>query len=546
MFFEIDWNSCLDSFYWSYENFCYFVLIVIDQFKLRFCYNKERNEFRLTVRCEHCNFVVYVENWNQKCVSYHENSWKIHVQKSSQCFLIIRYLTDLKKQKQARITKKQKEIRLTIFACKRCFVKFSNNTKLYQHVQNHHQKKIEKFANEFATSTFFFTSKTMIAKRTFIASIAKSTFFAIFTSNEIVISTFFFTSKTKLVKITKSEFAKITSIAIFASISRFLFISKAMIIMFTFFATFAQSNESTLMFILFVNHSKSIFDISFFLISFATSKKSIFWIEIISRSVIASKFSRFSVFASKRISNIAKTASNICSFISQKSKHQHQISYFIIDDLYRMFAEKFKSIDLSRHQIRRIFSSSVDFRQSIQRVLVQIKITFYFKFAINQNKSISQDSKIDEFWTTYVCENDSHYSQQMIWKIDHFIIQNIDFFSSIYFRDIEHFVIQIVRHFWSFISFIYFTNSFRHFRFFSVCRICNDIFEFNNDLHRHLRIIHFDQIFRRNHENFRKHDRELDRELDRNFDIEWRKIESIFYFFVVLLINFFIHERMYQ
>ena len=141
MFCDIDWDFCLDFFYWSYENLCYFVLIEIDLFKLKFCYNKKRDEFRSTVRCEHCNFAVYVENWNQKCVSYHENSWKVHVQKSFQCFLIIRYLANLKKRKQTRITKKQKEIRLTIFACKRCSTKFFNNIKLHQHIQNHYQKK---------------------------------------------------------------------------------------------------------------------------------------------------------------------------------------------------------------------------------------------------------------------------------------------------------------------------------------------------------------------------------------------------------------------
>ena len=138
MFCDIDWNFCLDFFYWSYENFCYFVLIVVDQFKLKFCYNKKRNEFRSIVRYEHCNFAIYVENWNQKCVFYHESSWKIHVQKFSRCFLIIRFLANLKKRKRIRIAKKQKKTRLTTFVCKRCSAKFSNNIKFHQHIQNHH------------------------------------------------------------------------------------------------------------------------------------------------------------------------------------------------------------------------------------------------------------------------------------------------------------------------------------------------------------------------------------------------------------------------
>ena len=138
------------------------------------------------------------------------------------------------KIEQIRIAKKQKKIRLTTFACKRCNAKFSNNTKFHQHVQNHHQKKLIKFANEFAI-------------------------------------------------ITSNEFAIITSIATFASIT-FFFTSKTMITMFTFFATFSLSNESKLLFTLFVNHSKSISKFSFSDTSFvtsiatsiATSRKSIF------------------------------------------------------------------------------------------------------------------------------------------------------------------------------------------------------------------------------------------------------------------------------
>ena len=49
-------------------------------------------------------------------------------------------------QKKTRLEKK----RAKVFACKRCFVKFLNNIKLYQHVQNHHQKK----SNQIVSSLF--------------------------------------------------------------------------------------------------------------------------------------------------------------------------------------------------------------------------------------------------------------------------------------------------------------------------------------------------------------------------------------------------------
>ena len=123
--------------------------------------------------------------------------------------------------KQIRIEKK----RAKTFACKRCNAKFFNNIKLHIHVQNYHQKKFIKFANEFAKITL--------------------------TTKFASISTFFFTSRTKFVKIISNEFVKIIS-----------------------------SNESTLMLTSFTSFAKSISKFSFFLISFvtsiATSRKQIF------------------------------------------------------------------------------------------------------------------------------------------------------------------------------------------------------------------------------------------------------------------------------
>ena len=260
-----------------------------------------------------------------------------------------RRLIEQQQVEEVRITKKKAEA----FACKRCFVKFSNNTKLHQYIQNHHQKKIEKsVANEFA----------------------KLSSFSFITSSEIVIFT-----------------SKITSKALI-SISTSFSTSKIKIATFTFFFTL-KVQIATSTFSEFIMSTTSI----------ATSRKSIFWVEITSRSIIASKSSRLSISTSKRVSNIAKIASIIYSFtsssiFSQESISKHQNSrirkfYLTLNDLYRMFVEKHKSIDLSQHQIRRSFSSNVNSCHSIQRNLIQINITFYFKSAVNQNKSISQNSK---------------------------------------------------------------------------------------------------------------------------------------------------------
>ena len=65
-----------------------------------------------------------------------------------------------------------------------------------------------------------------------------------------------------------------------------------------------------------------------------------------------------------------------------------QKSYLTIDDLIRMFAEKFRSFDLSQHQKRRSSSQSSGARQTYQS-----RIIVYFLSAINQKASISQSLK---------------------------------------------------------------------------------------------------------------------------------------------------------
>ena len=363
------------------------------------------------------------------------------------------------------------------YACRRCFAKFSNNIKFHQHIQNHHQKK---FTNEFAKIT----------------------------SSEIVLSTIFFTSEAKFAERTSSEFAKFTS--------------KSMIAMSTFFATFT-SNESTLMLVSSIDQSKTIFNNSLFLISFATSKqsiftnfatsrKSIFWVEIVLRSVIASKSSRLSVFTSKMISTCTKIASIICSFISQTSNSKHQKSYLIIEDLFEMFVEKFTKSNLLHIKKRVFFSIVFSFRQ--------ISITFYFRFAaINQSKSISQNSKISNSknfqqhtlaksnrvkFTFFIFNKWSEKSIVLSYKTSIFSRLRISEISSILlykmsnvscFQSMIAFCKFSIRLFVSFIIRV-FSNLFH------VCRICCDIFESNNDLHRHLRAIHFDHASRHEFEKY--------------------------------------------
>ena len=111
---------------------------------------------------------------------------------------IIENVTRKKQQvKHARLAKEIKKARITkkrakVFVCKRCFVKFFNNIKFYQYMQNHYQKKLVSFVfNQIISfvlnqivlfSKQFFTS-SLISFSTF--SIILFTFieFALFTSS---------------------------------------------------------------------------------------------------------------------------------------------------------------------------------------------------------------------------------------------------------------------------------------------------------------------------------------------------------------------------
>ena len=61
-------------------------------------------------------------------------------------------------EKEVRITKKQEEARLTTFACRRCFVKYSSNIKLHEHIRDHHRKKSKSVVSSSSTSSISFES----------------------------------------------------------------------------------------------------------------------------------------------------------------------------------------------------------------------------------------------------------------------------------------------------------------------------------------------------------------------------------------------------
>ena len=183
-------------------------------------------------------------------------------------------------------------------------------------------------------------------------------------------------------------------------------------------------------FVSFISQKSSIF--------FETSRSQKFWFSMIFESIFASTHLNFSIATYKINSKSIKNAIVVCpltfSFISRifvRKFHKSHIqkSHFIMNDLNRMFAEKFKSFDLQQHQNRRFSSQSFDVRQfrfafSKKSYLIienlfemfdekfkkknlfqnqsnvffqafsnQMKIIFYFKSTINQKSSINQNSK---------------------------------------------------------------------------------------------------------------------------------------------------------
>ncbi|KAG6986395.1 hypothetical protein G7Y79_00104g101520 [Physcia stellaris] len=260
-------------------------------------------------------------------------------------------LLQQQKAEQARIAKKQSEA----FACRRCSAKFPNNIKFHIHVQDHHQKKVEKSASEPAETTPIAVSAPV---------------------------TFPSTPKAEPVTITTSEPAP-----------------KAVATMPTSPATPSSPSEPTLVLTSSPSQSKPTSKPSFPDTSpvipkqsstapTATPRTQISWAEIASRSIIASKPSRLPISTPKPVPNALETAAVACPSTSPPTspqkpvpKHQHQKSYLTIDDLFEMFAEKRPQSNLL-HTKKRASSPSVS-------SLHQTSITSYFRPAANQSRPIS-------------------------------------------------------------------------------------------------------------------------------------------------------------
>ena len=237
------------------------------------------------------------------------------------------------KVKEVRIEKKRQEvekIKAETFACRRCFVKFSSNIKLHEHIRDHHAKK-----SKFAVSNSSTTS------------------------------------------ITSSQSVVIISLTLFESI------------IFLFDSSKSASQSKTLR-ILSSTSSTSIFLSSFTskrIISSKISSLSSFASEFVSkRSKIASivcSLTSSHTFVAMRSTLFFKSIFDIFTKI-----------YLTIIDLYIMFAEKFTRAKLFSSQNSSFFSNVfVTYQTRIIAYFLFVKST-QFKLFTSMHDSIKQSTRV--------------------------------------------------------------------------------------------------------------------------------------------------------
>ena len=241
-----------------------------------------------------------------------------------------------------RIAKEQEEARLTAFACRRCPAKFPSNTKLHQHIQDHHQKPTKPECE---------TEKSTPSEPAMLTTPPSTP---------------------------KAEPATMPTPS----------------------ATPPPTSEPALLLTPPITRQESTSDTSLPLTPpatpIATPRKPLSWAEIASRPVIAPKPSRLPVPTPKIIPKALETASITCPPTppptpprNSTSKQQHQKPYLTIEDLYEMFDGKPRRMNLqhTNHQAKKRPSSP-----SVSSSY-QAKITAYFRPAANQSEPISQGSK---------------------------------------------------------------------------------------------------------------------------------------------------------
>ena len=149
---------------WSHERFSTQKIINADLhfFQIRFTHND----------IVHCyTYLTILSNWKKN-----DDSYEMHLKTSSRYHWLK--------------THREKLMLIKKFTCKRCFVKFSNNIKLHEHIRTKHAKKSKQFFNHEKFFSTFSTSNASIT--TSHISIAMfSTFVALFSTFVALLISFF-------------------------------------------------------------------------------------------------------------------------------------------------------------------------------------------------------------------------------------------------------------------------------------------------------------------------------------------------------------------
>ena len=136
-------------------------------------------------------------------------SWKSSWKK------LIQQQIEQKRIEEARLEKKRQEveektriakIKAEAFACRRCSIKFSNNTKLHEHIRDHHAKK-SKFAVSNSTISSFTSSSTSSHSTIFLFDTSNQIFTSTTSSQSIVILSFISSSSSSQSIIVLSYFS---------------------------------------------------------------------------------------------------------------------------------------------------------------------------------------------------------------------------------------------------------------------------------------------------------------------------------------------------
>ena len=365
---------------------------------------------------------LYHEHTNSNFTNVSRCNWFTQAKRTQESYHLRKHELKIKnklKKKMKQLTKQKKKARLIKkrvekYTCKRCKIKFDSNIKFHEHIRIRHAKKSKTVVSFFAQN-----SESKFA--------SKQSMFSFFSSFQSIISSLSTSSKL----VVESSTISISSKLSFEIASEFL--------------------------------------------SIETSKKSIFWAEIVSRSIVAFKFSRLSIATFKSMCKSLKNANIVCSLISSRissSKHQDiriQKFYLTMNDLHRMFVEKSNSFDLQRHQMRSFFSRDSDKCSFANKCdFIQSRITSYFHAMIS---SVFKSIKFETFAST------------------HDSIKQSTRTSSFLFRSIFRFFSSSMR-----ISFSTFSRSFL------VCKHCQKrsvIYRFTDWVMRNVSRIENNEIFMR-------------------------------------------------